>query len=240
MRPMEAARGLGVKFDRDGLVPVIVQDHLTGDVRMFAHATIEAVRATLDSGRATFWSRSRNELWEKGLTSGNSLDVKRVLVDCDDDCLIYLAEPRGATCHTGAPSCFFQTMDPGGALHQQVAAPQTVLARLESQIAARKSATAEKSYTKSLLDGGAAVIGMKLREEAEELARAVASESEERVANEAADVIYHLLVALRSRDVSLREVLVVLEARSGVSGHDEKQKRLAKGISERTGRGTIP
>jgi phosphoribosyl-ATP pyrophosphohydrolase/phosphoribosyl-AMP cyclohydrolase len=114
------------------------------------------------------------------------------------------------------------------------------LARLESQIAARQSATAEKSYTKSLLDGGAAVIGTKLREEAEELARAVASESEERVANEAADVIYHLLVALRSRDVSLREVLVVLEARSGVSGHDEKQNRRAKGISETTGRGTIP
>jgi phosphoribosyl-ATP pyrophosphohydrolase/phosphoribosyl-AMP cyclohydrolase len=229
-----------VNFDRDGLVPVIVQDHLSGEIRMFAHATIEAVRATLDTGRATFWSRSRNELWEKGRTSGNSLDVKRVLVDCDDDCLIYLAEPQGSTCHTGAPSCFFQTMAGGGAVHQQAAAPQTVLARLEAQIDARKGATAEKSYTKALLDGGAAVIGSKLREEADELARAIASESEERVANEAADVLYHLLVALRARDVSLRDVLVVLEARSGVSGHEEKQMRLAKGISERIGRGTIP
>jgi phosphoribosyl-ATP pyrophosphohydrolase/phosphoribosyl-AMP cyclohydrolase len=237
---MDSARGLRVHFDRDGLVPVVVQDHLTGEVRMFAHATVEAVRATLASGRATFWSRSRNELWEKGLTSGNSLEVRRVLVDCDDDCLIYLAEPQGATCHTGAPSCFFQTMEPSGVQHQQAAAPQTVLARLEAQIDLRKSATSEKSYTKALLDGGPAAIGAKLREEADELARAVASESEERVANEAADVLYHVLVALRSRDVTLREVLAVLEARSGVSGHEEKALRLAKGVADRVGRGTIP
>src|SRR5580700_3886980 len=136
---MDAGRTLRVNFDRDGLVPVVVQDHLTGDVRMLAHATVEAVRATLESGRATFWSRSRNELWEKGRTSGNSLDVKRVLVDCDDDCLIYLAEPQGATCHTGAPSCFFQTMEAGGVAHQQAATPQTVLARLEAQIDVRKT-----------------------------------------------------------------------------------------------------
>jgi len=231
---------LQVQFDRNGLIPVIVQDHLTGDVRMFAHATVEAVRATLDTGRATFWSRSRNELWEKGRTSGNSLDVKRVLVDCDDDCLIYLAEPSGATCHTGAPSCFFQTMEHDGVIHRRGAGPQTVLARLESQIEARKTSTADKSYTKALFDGGAGIVGAKLREEADELARAVASESEERVANEAADVVYHVLVALRSRDVSWRDVLAVLEARSGVSGHEEKQSRLAQGIAERIGRGTIP
>ena len=106
---------VAVKFGRDGLIPVVVQDHLTGDIRMFAHATIEAVRATLESGRATFWSRSRNELWEKGLTSGNVLEVRGVIVDCDEDCLIYSAEPLGATCHTGAPSCFFQTLERDGA-----------------------------------------------------------------------------------------------------------------------------
>ncbi len=232
--------GLKVQFDHNGLIPVVVQDHLTGDVRMFAHATVEAVRMTLETGRATFWSRSRNELWEKGRTSGNSLDVKRVLVDCDDDCLIYLAEPQGATCHTGAPSCFFQVMEQDGAIHQRGATPQTVLARLETQIDARRGSTAAKSYTKALFDGGAASIGAKLREEADELARAVASESEERVANEAADVLYHLLVALRSRDVSWRDVLTVLEARSGVSGHEEKLSRLDGALAERIGRGTIP
>jgi phosphoribosyl-ATP pyrophosphohydrolase/phosphoribosyl-AMP cyclohydrolase len=229
-----------VQFDSDGLIPVIVQDHLTGEVRMFAHATTEAIRATLDTGRGTFWSRSRNELWEKGRLSRNVLHVKHVLVDCDEDCLIYLVEPAGATCHTGAPSCFFQHMDEDGTIRHHNATPQTALARLEAQVDARKASTAEKSYTKALFDGGAAVIGAKLREEADELARAVASESEERVANEAADVVYHLLVALRSRDVSWRDVLAVLEARSGVSGHEEKQSRLAVALAERVGRGTIP
>ena len=231
---------LRVKFDQTGLIPVVVQDHLTGDVRMFAHATTEAVRATLETGRGTFWSRSRNELWEKGRLSGNLLKVRRVLVDCDEDCLIYLVDPTGATCHTGAPSCFFQTMEHDGVIHQRGASPQTVLARLEAQIDSRKTATADKSYTKTLFDGGPGAIGAKLREEADELARAVASESEERVANEAADVVYHLMVALRSRDVSWRDVLAVLEARSGMGGHEEKQSRLALGIAERIGRGTIP
>ncbi len=207
---------------------------------MFAHATIEAVRATLDSGRATFWSRSRNELWEKGLTSGNSLEVRAVIVDCDEDCLIYSAEPLGATCHTGAPSCFFQTLERAGQLQQHGATPQTVLARLEAQIDARKASTAKESYTKSLFDAGAGAIGAKLREEADELARAIAGESEERVASEAADVVYHLMVALRSRDVSWRDVLAVLESRSGVSGIDEKLARLERAAAQRIGRGTIP
>jgi phosphoribosyl-ATP pyrophosphohydrolase/phosphoribosyl-AMP cyclohydrolase len=229
-----------VNFGRDGLIPVVVQDHLTGEIRMFAHATVEAVRATLDSGRATFWSRSRNELWEKGLTSGHSLSVRAVLVDCDEDCLIYSAEPLGATCHTGAPSCFFQTLDEAGRLEQHGATPQTLLTRLESQIDARHGSTADKSYTKSLFDAGPAAIGAKLREEAEELADAVVGESEERVANEAADVVYHLMVAIRSRGVSWLDVLAVLESRSGASGIDEKLARLEKAAAERIGRGTIP
>jgi phosphoribosyl-ATP pyrophosphohydrolase/phosphoribosyl-AMP cyclohydrolase len=227
-------------FDRDALVPVIVQDHLTGEIRMFAHATLAAIRATLASGRATFWSRSRNELWEKGQTSGNVLLVRRVLVDCDDDCLLYSCEPTGATCHTGAPSCFFQTMDPDGGRTKQAAEPQTVIARLEAEIDARRVSTATTSYTKALLDGGGAYIGAKLREEADELARAIAGESEERVAAEAADVLYHLLVGLKSRDVSWREVLEVLESRRGVSGLEERQARLARAAAERVGRSTIP
>jgi phosphoribosyl-AMP cyclohydrolase / phosphoribosyl-ATP pyrophosphohydrolase len=231
---------VAVKFGRDGLIPVVVQDHLTGDIRMFAHATLEAVRATLESGRATFWSRSRNELWEKGLTSGNTLEVRGVIVDCDEDCLIYSAEPLGATCHTGAPSCFFQTLEQTGRIQQHGATPQTILARLEARIDERRESTAAKSYTKSLFEGGADAIGAKLREEAGELANAIASESEERVANEAADVVYHLLVAIRSRDVRWRDVLRVLESRSGVSGLDEKLARLERAAAQRIGRGTIP
>ena len=233
---------IALEFDRNGLIPVVVQDHLTGEVRMLAHATIEAVRATMSSGRATFWSRSRNELWEKGRTSGNTLAVQRVLVDCDDDCVIYAVEPTGATCHTGAPSCFFQTMDGRGAKHQHGTQPQTLMARLESELQARKSSTAAKSYTKSLLEGGAEKIGAKIREEADELARAIADESDERVAEEAADVVYHALVGLASRGVAWRDVLAVLEtrARSKLSGHEEKLARLEKGLEGRVGRGTIP
>jgi phosphoribosyl-ATP pyrophosphohydrolase/phosphoribosyl-AMP cyclohydrolase len=237
---MEVMGDIAVKFDKNGLIPVIVQDHLTGEIRMFAHATIEALRATLSSGRATFWSRSRNELWEKGRTSGNTLKVHRVLVDCDDDCLIYSVEPLGATCHTGAPSCFFQTMEAEGET-QQRAQPQTMLARLEAEMEARRGSTAAKSYTKSLLEGGADKIGAKVREEADEFARAIAQEEDERVTNEAADVVYHLIVGLKSRNLDWRDVLTVLEQRATakLSGHEEKAARLAQALSERVGRGTI-
>jgi len=200
------------------------------------------VRATLESGRATFWSRSRNELWEKGRTSGNVLAVQRVLVDCDDDCLIYAVEPTGSTCHTGAPSCFFQTMDGSGGTHQHGTQPQTLMARLEAELAVREASTAAKSYTKTLLEAGPQKIGAKVREEADEFARAIEGEAEERVAAEAADVIYHLLVGLRARGVAWRDVLGVLEARARtkMSGHEEKAARLAKALEERVGRGTIP
>lgn len=220
---------------------MIVQDHLTGEIRMFAHATIEALRATIESGRATFWSRSRNELWEKGQTSGNTLKVQRVLVDCDDDCLVYSVEPTGATCHTGAASCFFQTMDATGATHPRGALPQTMIARLEAEMEARRGSNASKSYTKSLLDAGAEKIGAKVREEADEFARAVAGEADDRVTSEAADVVYHLLVGLKSRNLEWRDVLAVLEARAAtkLSGHEEKAARSA-GAGDRAGRGTIP
>jgi phosphoribosyl-ATP pyrophosphohydrolase/phosphoribosyl-AMP cyclohydrolase len=223
---------LPLAFDEDGLVPVVVQDHLTGEVRMVAHATVEAVQKTLETGKATFWSRSRGELWEKGSTSGNALVVKRVLVDCDADCLLYSAEPLGPSCHTGAPSCFFQSLVPEvppeagrpapkapmtAKLEQRSEQPQTLLARLESVLDARKQAGAAESYTKRLYDGGPPAVGAKLREEADELARAVAGESDARVASEAADVLYHMLVALRMRGVAFRDVLRELEGRSGKS-----------------------
>ncbi len=214
---------LPLAFDRDGLLTVVVQDHLTGEVRMVAHATLEAVKKTVETGRATFWSRSRGELWEKGRTSGNLLKVTRVLVDCDADCLIYEAEPQGPSCHTGAPTCFFQVLS-GGVL-TKAAPAQAMMARLEATLEARKSSEAGASYTKSLYEGGAEAIGAKLREEAGELADALREESLARVASEAADVIYHLLVGLRQRGIPWRDVLVELDGRFGTSGHDEKAAR---------------
>jgi phosphoribosyl-ATP pyrophosphohydrolase/phosphoribosyl-AMP cyclohydrolase len=228
--PVYAARPMAqlpLTFDSHGLVPVIVQDHLTGEVRMFAFATAEAIQSTRETGRATFWSRSRGELWEKGLTSGNPIRVLRVLVDCDADCVIYSSEPHGNSCHTGKPSCFFQVLDGEGGetLEQATEPPQTILATLESVLEARKLSTGKASYTKSLYDAGAPRIGAKLREEAGEAAQAFEAESDERVVSEAADVLFHLLVGLRWRSIPVRRVFAELARRLGTSGHEEKASR---------------
>jgi phosphoribosyl-ATP pyrophosphohydrolase/phosphoribosyl-AMP cyclohydrolase len=215
---------LPLTFDDRGLIPVIVQDKLTGEVRMFAFATSEAIRTTLETGRATFWSRSRGELWQKGRTSGNEVRVERVLVDCDSDCLVYSGEPHGNSCHTGAPTCFFQTLE-GDKLTQASELPQTLVATLEALLESRKHATAPASYTKGLYEKGPAAIGAKIREEAGELADAIEKESDNRVVSEAADTIYHLLVGLRSRSIPFRRVLAELARRLGTSGHAEKAAR---------------
>src|SRR5580700_1041922 len=145
-RPMPmptSAPKLPLSFDAHGLVPVIVQDELTGEVRMFAFATPAAIESTLATKRATFWSRSRGELWEKGLTSGNTIHVSRVLVDCDADCVIYASDPHGPSCHTGAPSCFFQALEGqrGETLAKAAEPSQTLLAKLEATLEARKQST---------------------------------------------------------------------------------------------------
>ncbi len=209
-----------VKWDATGLLPAVVQDRLGGRVLMVAWMNREALAATLETRRATFFSRSRGRLWVKGETSGHHLDVHDVRLDCDGDTLLVLASPRGPACHTGTISCFFVD---GEGHEGPVGSP--MLEDLEAEIAARRASDAGRSYTRSLLDGGAEKIGAKLREEADELARAVASESDERVASEAADVVYHLLVGLALRGVAWSEVLAALARRRGTSGHAEKAAR---------------
>jgi phosphoribosyl-ATP pyrophosphohydrolase/phosphoribosyl-AMP cyclohydrolase len=219
-----------MKFDEHGLIPVVAQDHLTGEVRMVAFATEGAARLTLETGRATFWSRSRGELWEKGGTSGNSMRVTGVLVDCDADCLVYLVSPKGPTCHTGAPTCFYRraaVVDGRMVVEDEEVPAPTLLARLEKVLEARKASTAKASYVKSLYEAGTPKIGEKLVEEAGELARAIAGETDDRVASEAADVLFHVMVALRSRNVPFEAVLRELDRRMGTSGHDEKRTRHA-------------
>src|SRR5258708_5425845 len=135
---------LPLAFDARGLVPVVVQDHLTGEIRMVAFATDEAIKKTLESGQATFWSRSRGELWQKGLTSGNAIRVLRVLVDCDADCLVYQGEPTGNSCHTGAPTCFFRVIE-GGAL-KPYPPQQTLLRPLAALLEPRHPPPARPSY----------------------------------------------------------------------------------------------
>jgi phosphoribosyl-AMP cyclohydrolase / phosphoribosyl-ATP pyrophosphohydrolase len=212
----------GLKFDASGLIVAVAQDHLTGDVLMVAWMNREAVEATLSTGKATFFSRSRQRLWVKGETSGHWLHVKSVHVDCDGDTLLLAVAPSGPSCHTGSTTCFFRPLPPAEA---EAVPPATFVARLELEIAAREKSSGERSYTRALLDAGAPKIGAKLSEEAAELGQALAQESPERVASEAADVLYHLLVGLRLRGVPLTEVWRVLEARSGVSGHAEKAAR---------------
>ncbi|MET0593289.1 MAG: bifunctional phosphoribosyl-AMP cyclohydrolase/phosphoribosyl-ATP diphosphatase HisIE [Polyangiaceae bacterium] len=212
------------KFDDRGLLPAIVQDRLTGEIRMCAYVNREAIARTIETGHATFFSRSRGALWEKGETSGNSLHVHELYADCDADTLLMLVDPAGPSCHTGQANCFFRRASGGTIVDEKVPAGP-FLDRLQAEIASRRASTSEKSYTKSLLDAGPGKIGDKVREEADEFARAIAGESDERVASEAADVVYHLMVGLAARGVPFRDVIDVLARRAGTSGHAEKASR---------------
>jgi phosphoribosyl-ATP pyrophosphohydrolase/phosphoribosyl-AMP cyclohydrolase len=215
---------LPLKYDSQGLIPAIVQDHLTGQIRMFAFATDTAVRMTLETGRATFWSRSRGELWQRGRISGHEIPVVRVLADCNGHAIIYSSDPHSPTCNSGAPSCFFQVIE-GERLTQATEQPQTVFFALESILEARKRSTSGASYTKGLYESGAAGIASKVREGAGSFAAALEKESDERVVSEAADTLYHLMVGLRSRSIALRRVLVELARRVGRSAHPDRESR---------------
>jgi phosphoribosyl-ATP pyrophosphohydrolase/phosphoribosyl-AMP cyclohydrolase len=214
-----------LRFGDDGLIAAVIQDRLTGQVRMVGHMNREALAATLATGRVTFFSRSRGKLWEKGESSGNQLLVRAVLADCDADALLVQVDPVGPTCHTGRPSCFFRRVGPDGVAAEEGRDAAAFLEELGREIEARKQSSGEKSYTRHLLDGGPERIGRKLREEAGELADAIAGETDERVASEAADVIYHLMVGLSARGLDLRAVTAALAARAGTSGHAEKASR---------------
>jgi phosphoribosyl-ATP pyrophosphohydrolase/phosphoribosyl-AMP cyclohydrolase len=216
-----------LKWDAQGLIPAVAQDRLTGQVRMLAWMNREALQTTLDTGFATFFSRSRSALWKKGESSGHVLRVRQVVADCDGDALLLLVDPEGPSCHTGRATCFFRQVDPASA--QIAETPERdagpFLLSLEEEIRERASSSAAKSYTRSLLDAGVGKIAEKVTEEAGELSAALQSETDERVANEAGDVLYHLLVGLRARGIEWRRVVEVLAARAGRSGHDEKASR---------------
>jgi phosphoribosyl-AMP cyclohydrolase / phosphoribosyl-ATP pyrophosphohydrolase len=214
-----------LKFDERGLIPAICQDHLTGQVRMMAYMNQAALERTLASGKATFFSRSRGALWTKGETSGNVLEVVSVMADCDADTLLLSVRPTGPSCHTGRPACFFRRVTAGGALADEATEAAPFLMELGAVLEARKTSTEEKSYTKALLTGGPEKIGAKIREEAGELADAIQSESDERVLSEAGDVLYHTMVGLAQRGLTLRQVIEVLAQRTHRSGHAEKASR---------------
>jgi phosphoribosyl-ATP pyrophosphohydrolase/phosphoribosyl-AMP cyclohydrolase len=194
-----------VAFDDRGLVPCVVQDWHTGEVLTLAYMNVEALRRTRETGEMHFWSRSRQELWHKGATSGNTQELRAIRYDCDADALLALVSPAGPACHTGERTCFYR-----GDLSPE--APFAVLPELERTIASRADTRPEGSYTASLLADPARA-GEKVQEEAEEVVRAVREESNERVAEEAADVLYHLAVLLRGREMSLADAGRVLDGR---------------------------
>ena len=221
--------------DDRGLVVAVIQHAETDQVLMVGYMNEEALAATLERRRVTFFSRSRQTLWEKGEQSGNTLHLEDVRVDCDGDALLVRAHPVGPTCHTGTTSCFFRHVDASesATLHADDGPPpptDDMLERVFATVLQRKAGggttQAEgKSYVRSLLQGGAEKISAKIREEADELCRAIAGETADRVAAEAADLLFHALVGLAHRDVHLREVSAVLAQRFGRSGIDEKASR---------------
>jgi phosphoribosyl-AMP cyclohydrolase / phosphoribosyl-ATP pyrophosphohydrolase len=194
-----------VSYDGQGLVPCVVQDWRSGEVLTLAYMNEEALKRTRATGELHLWSRSRDEQWHKGATSGNVQAVRALRLDCDGDTLLALVDPAGPACHTGERTCFHR-----GEL--EPAAPYEALPALERTLAERARVRPAGSYTVELLDDPQR-IGEKVMEEAEEVARAAREESRERVDEEAADVLYHLLVLLRSRERSLVDAERVLDGR---------------------------
>jgi phosphoribosyl-ATP pyrophosphohydrolase/phosphoribosyl-AMP cyclohydrolase len=203
--PADEAIEERVVYDERGLVPCVVQDWGTGEVLMLAYMNELALARTRETGELHLHSRSRDELWHKGATSGNVQLVKALRIDCDGDTVLALVEPAGPACHTGERTCFHR-----GELSQT--APTEVLSGLERTIRERAEERPEGSYTVELLEDPQ-LVGAKVMEEAEEVARAAREESDERVDEEAADVIYHLLVLLRGRGRSLSDAERVLDER---------------------------
>jgi len=207
---MEAKTGvaqLEVAFDANGLVPCVAQDWTTGEVLTLAYMNREALDRTLASGEMHYWSRSRGELWHKGATSGNVQTLRTLRYDCDEDTLLALVDPAGPACHTGERTCFYRTAgEPAVALHEALPA-------LGRTLAQRRRDLPEGSYSAALFRGGPEAIGAKVTEEAEEVARAGREESDQRLREEAADLLYHLGALLYARGLGFEDVLGELTAR---------------------------
>lgn len=201
-----------VKFDDNGLVPVVVQDALSAEVLMTAWANRKSLELTQKSGEMTFWSRSRGKLWRKGEESGNVMKVREMRVDCDGDTLLALVTPAGPACHTGERTCFYRSL-----WGDENSTESTFLGRLWYFLNKRKDDSPEESYTARLLASGASRVAQKVGEEGVETALAAATGDRDGFRYEAADLLYHLLVACIKTGVPIDEVLRELASR-----HKEK------------------
>lgn len=210
-----------VHFDAQGLVPAVVQDAVSGQVRMLGYMNREALRRTIASGRLTFWSRSRGQLWQKGETSGNVHEVVEVRADCDGDALLVRVNPLGPTCHTGAESCF--DGQPLASLRAEQFG-SGVVDQVARVVAERQASPVEGSYTSYLLTEGIDKIGKKIGEEAAEVIIAAKNGEPAGIANESADLIYHLLVLLEASGVAPGRVWDVLSTRRGRPAPDHSSR----------------
>jgi len=228
----------GIDF-KTGLIPAIVQDYRSKAVLMLAYMNAEALRLSLETGETHFWSRSRKKLWRKGETSGHIQKIKKIAVDCDQDTLLLEVEQVGVACHTGAPSCFFRELDSTGRLEAHRGrvpdTPQSqssVLEALSKTIEERKRHPTKASYTRTLMDGGIDRILKKVGEESAEFLLGAKNGDKKEIVHEAADLIYHLLVALCYFDIPFRAIEAELAGRRAQSGLEEKYAR--KGIQKKT------
>lgn len=208
---MAERSGPEVRFGEDGLVPCVTQDSRSGEVLTLAWMNAESLRLTLETGEVHFFSRSRQEIWRKGETSGNTQRVVDLRLDCDEDAVLALVDPMGPACHTGERTCFFRRLEDGAAPGPTAG---EALPELERTLAARASERPAGSYTVTLLENSELAAG-KVMEEAEEVTRAVREESDERVAEEAADLLYHLAVLMKSREIGFDRAMEVLNGRRG-------------------------
>ena len=204
-----------LKFDASGLIPAVMQNIETNEVLMVAYMNADTIKQTLETGRATFWSRSRQEVWVKGDTSGNYMYVKEVRVDCDCDCLVVLVNPAGPACHTGNRSCFFRKIEDGKLVEDSKEQTKTdVFAREQAVVMDRKEHPEEGSYTNYLFDKGKDKILKKVGEEAAEVVIAGKNRDKDEISYETADLIYHLTVMLVDNGMTWEDIYKEMERRS--------------------------
>lgn len=217
---------INLVFDKNNLIPAIVQDYYTREVLILAYMNEESLKKTLSTNLATFWSRSRQELWTKGETSGNFLEVVKIDYDCDQDALLVEVIPKGPACHTGHTSCFYRTLyinneiEPGNL---------TILKEIADTIKERKANPSKESYTNYLLREGIDKVCKKVGEEATETVIAAKNDNKKNLAEEAGDLIYHLEVLLAQKNMTLNDVYKVLQARHGKKSEIKDQGKAKRG-----------
>ena len=216
-----------IDFEKNGgLVPVIVQDIDTNEVLMLAYMNEEALKKTLQSGYAHYFSRSRNKLWKKGESSGNTQEVKEILLDCDNDTLLLKVKQNGVACHTGRKSCFFTNLKTGDIiLDKEKEIEYNFIDKLYHTLLDRKNADPKTSYVASLFKKGENSLLKKVAEEAAEFCFAIKDNDKKEIIYEAADLAFHALIALAYKNIHPEAILEELKRREGISGLEEKRNR---------------